>query len=35
MSMRPMTAVVVDDEPLARRGLIHLLGNEPGIKSGR
>ena len=30
--MRPMTAVVVDDEPLARRGLIHLLGNEPGIK---
>ena len=30
--MHPMTAVVVDDEPLARRGLIHLLGNEPGIK---
>jgi two-component system LytT family response regulator len=26
-----MTAVVVDDEPLARRGLIHLLGKEPGI----
>ena len=26
-----MTAVVVDDEPLARRGLIHLLDKEPGI----
>jgi two-component system LytT family response regulator len=32
MTLRPMTAVVVDDEPLARRGLIHLLGSEQGIK---
>ncbi len=31
MTLRPMTAVVVDDEPLARRGLIHLLDKEPGI----
>lgn len=29
--MNQMTAVVVDDEPLARRGLIHLLDKEPGI----
>jgi len=31
MTASPMTAVVVDDEPLARRGLIHLLDNEPNI----
>jgi two-component system LytT family response regulator len=30
--MNQMSAVVVDDEPLARRGLIHLLAKEPGIK---
>lgn len=29
--MNPLSAVVVDDEPLARRGLIHLLDREPGI----
>lgn len=32
MTLSPMTAVVVDDEPLARRGLVHLLAKEPNIE---
>ena len=32
LTMRPITVLVADDEPLARRRLLRLLRAEPGIE---